>query len=70
MTYDQLFNVLGLGVVACPTLLLAVLGVTALVGRPLNERMMSRLTQAAVVTGLLASIAILVMMLITDRRLI
>lgn len=70
MSYDDLFNLLGTCVVASPMLLLAVLGVTSLVGRPLHERMMSRLTQLAVVTGLLASIAILVLMLITDRRLI
>ena len=31
MSYDQLFNALGTCVVACPTLLLAILGVSSLV---------------------------------------
>ena len=70
MSYDQLFQIIGLTVVASPTLLLTVLGVPALLGRPLSEQAMSRFTQAAVVTGLLASISILAMMLMTDRRLI
>ena len=70
MNYDQLFQILGLTVVAAPTLLLALLGIPSLLGRPLSEQAMSRFTQAAVVTGLLASISILAMMLMTDRRLI
>ncbi|BBO35816.1 proton-conducting transporter membrane subunit [Lacipirellula parvula] len=70
MNDEQLFQLLGTSVVACPTLLLTVLGVSSLVGRPLRERTASRLTQGAVATGLLASIGILVLMLITDRRLV
>jgi NADH-quinone oxidoreductase subunit L len=60
--------VLGLGVVICPTLLLAILGVAALIGRPLGERAMSRLTQGAVVGGLLCAVLILGLMLLTGER--
>jgi NAD(P)H-quinone oxidoreductase subunit 5 len=68
VSYDSLFWVLGLGVVICPTLLLAVLGLTSLVGRPLGEQAISRLTQAAVVAGLLCAVMVLLLMLLTGRR--
>ena len=70
MTYDELFQVLGICVVAAPTTLLAVLGLSALIGRPVRETAISHLTQTAVVTGLLAAIGILILMLITDRRMV
>jgi NADH-quinone oxidoreductase subunit L len=70
MNHDQLFHWLGACVIASPTLLLTFLGISSLAGRPFQERTQSRLTQAAVVTGLLASIAVLALMLLTGRRLI
>jgi NADH:ubiquinone oxidoreductase subunit 5 (subunit L)/multisubunit Na+/H+ antiporter MnhA subunit len=68
MTIDQLFWVLGLGVVVSPTLLLVTLGLTGLLRRPLSERHMSQATQAAVVAGLLCAVLVLALMLLTGRR--
>ena len=68
MNYDSIMQVLGVCVVACPAALLAVFGVTSLIGRPLGERMMARFTQVSVVAGLLAALAILAMMLVLDTR--
>jgi NADH-quinone oxidoreductase subunit L len=65
---SDVFWWLGLGVVICPALLLAILGLTALVGRPLNEQTMSRCTQAAVVIGLGCAVLILALMLVTGKR--
>ncbi len=70
MTYDLIFKVLGVCVVASPATLLAVLGLPALVGRPLGERTISRLTGAAVAAGLLAAIGVLAVMLISDARMV
>jgi NADH:ubiquinone oxidoreductase subunit 5 (subunit L)/multisubunit Na+/H+ antiporter MnhA subunit len=68
MTLETIFNILGISVVASPALLLAVFGLTALAGRPLGERPMARFTEAAVLFGLLSSLAILAMMLAFDMR--
>jgi NADH:ubiquinone oxidoreductase subunit 5 (subunit L)/multisubunit Na+/H+ antiporter MnhA subunit len=70
MTHDQLFQWLGIAVIGAPALLLTALGASALVGRPLPETATSRLTQTAVMIGLLAAVGVLVLMLVTDRRLI
>lgn len=69
MTLTQImFQVLGTAVVASPAILLALLGIFALLGLPLGERRISRLTQAAVLFSLLPAIAILVMMLALNIR--
>jgi NADH-quinone oxidoreductase subunit L len=68
MDHDLIFQILGIIVVVSPCVLFAVLGLASLVDRPLSERMMVRLTEASVVTGLFASIAILVMMLLFGTR--
>lgn len=68
MDDNLIFQALGFIVVVSPCVLFAVLGLTSLVDRPLSERLMARLTEASVVTGLVASIAILVMMLVLDTR--
>ena len=47
MTEQQLLYVLGLGVVVFPSLLVAILGVTALIGRPLGEATIARVTDRA-----------------------
>ncbi len=62
------FTILGLIVVGCPAALVAVLGVASIIDRPLSERWSSRLVQIAMVAGLLASVAILVMMLGDEDR--
>ncbi len=63
-----LLTFLGLIVVAAPALLVAVLGIASIIDRPLSERWIGRVVQTAMVTGLLASIAILVLMLSRDER--
>ncbi|MCC7337225.1 MAG: oxidoreductase [Pirellulaceae bacterium] len=65
---DNLFLWLGIAVVASPSVLLAVLGLTTLLGRPLSESVTARLTSAAVVMGLLPVLAILGMMLAFDTK--
>lgn len=63
--FDQelIFRVLGLTVIGAPAALLCVLGLSSLGGRPLSERAIGKCVEVAIVTGLLASIAILTMML-------
>jgi len=68
MNYDSLFFLLGIGTILAPSLLLAWVGVTMLVGWQLSERTVVRSTQVAVVAGLLMSVAILALMLFTGRR--
>lgn len=68
MTPAELTHLLGVLVVAAPTLLLAVLGLTLLLGRPLSERATALWTEACVVVGLLAALAILGLMLATGSR--
>jgi len=68
MSQDSLTTILGLTAVGAPAALLAVVGLTALLGRPLGERLTARLTQVAVSIGLAASIGILSVMLLTGSR--
>jgi NAD(P)H-quinone oxidoreductase subunit 5 len=64
----DLFQALGLGVVVFPSLLLAILGAAALIGRPLKEVVVARLTQACVVGGLVCATGVLMLMLATGQR--
>ncbi len=66
--YQLLIQICGLTVFGAPFLLLCVLGVRTLIGRPLTERTISRSVHVAVVTGLFASLAILGIMLWTGTR--
>ena len=68
MTTDVIFYMLGVLVVASPSLLLLVFGLTSLSGWPLGERSMARCTEAAVVLGLFGAIGVLGMMLFTGLR--
>jgi len=68
MEHDTLLAFLGVLVVATPAALVALLGIPALVGLSFSERVVSRLTQAAVVAGLLSAVAILGIMLSTGTR--
>ena len=68
MNAENLFPLLGCCVVACPAALLAVLGIPSLIHRPLSEKAISRVTECAVVAGLLAAIGVLVLMLHSGQR--
>lgn len=65
---EWIFLTMGLAVVASPVLLLMLLGLSALVGRPWNESTVARLTHISVLTGLLSALVILGMMLATGSR--
>ncbi|MAT16295.1 MAG: oxidoreductase [Planctomyces sp.] len=65
---DAMFYWLGTIVVASPMLLVLILGVCALLGRPLGEQALARVTAAAVVFSLLPAIAILFLMLASGER--
>jgi NAD(P)H-quinone oxidoreductase subunit 5 len=65
---EQLMAYLGVIVVATPVLLLAVLGVSSLLDRRLTERACTRAIQAAVMSGLLAAVAVLALMLLLGTR--
>lgn len=68
MSDAAITTILGLLAVGAPAALLAVVGLTALIGRPLSERVTARLTQIAVSIGLAASIGVLAVMLSTGSR--
>ncbi len=68
MTVELLFHLLGVAVVASPNILLAILGVSTLLGHPLDEAVTGRLTSAAVLFGLLPAVVILLLMLAVDTR--
>lgn len=68
MTVNEVYQFLGLVVVGSPALLLTTLALPMLLGRPMAESMQGWLTKTAVMTGLLASMLILGMMLVFDSR--
>ena len=68
MTAQTLFNVLGVCVIATPALLLAVMGLTSLLARPLSEKGMAIWTACCTSAGLAAALLILVAMLATGAR--
>jgi len=68
MTEELFFHICGVVVVASPLLLIAILGIPPLIGRPLSEGTINRFTYAAVNFGLLAASLILIGMLVTGRR--
>jgi NAD(P)H-quinone oxidoreductase subunit 5 len=65
---DSTLVFLGMVVVAAPVVLLACLGLPALLDWKLGERTTTRACQAAIALGLLAAVAILGLMLATARR--
>jgi NAD(P)H-quinone oxidoreductase subunit 5 len=65
---DLLIPTLVLTVVTAPAALLAVLGITSLLDRPLPERATTRLCLAATLTGLVAALALLTHMLAGGDR--
>lgn len=68
MTVGLLLWVLGVTVVGAPLLLVGLLGLFTLVGRPFDERTTSVFTQATVAIGFVASSAVLVLMLVHGTR--
>ncbi len=68
MDIQYAFHALGVIVLVMPTLLLAVIGLMSLIGRPLGETMMARWTEATVTVALLASLGILGLMLYSGVR--
>jgi NADH-quinone oxidoreductase subunit L len=68
LDYEQLFKVLGLLVVGAPLLMILLLGLPTLIGRPLKERYIGLCVQSCVVTGLIAALAMLGLMLSRGDR--
>jgi NAD(P)H-quinone oxidoreductase subunit 5 len=68
--FDHASLIVGLGLVAiaAPVLLLCVLGVPSLVGRRFDEDAIARASRWAIVSGLLATLAVLALMLIHATR--
>jgi NADH-quinone oxidoreductase subunit L len=64
----ELSTLLGVVVVAAPALLVAALGLASLIGRPLTEAAINRLTHLAIVAALLAAIGVLALMLVQGTR--
>jgi NADH-quinone oxidoreductase subunit L len=64
----SLILLLGLVTGTAPVLLLCALGLPSLLGRKLSERTTDTICQAATVTGLLASLAVLALMLLRGTR--
>jgi NAD(P)H-quinone oxidoreductase subunit 5 len=65
-----IYFALAICTVSAPAILLSLLGLTGLFGRPLGEGAIARFTQATVIFGLLSAVGILVRMLATDDRLV
>jgi NADH-quinone oxidoreductase subunit L len=63
-----LITLLGLIVIATPVLLLCVLGVSSLLGWKLSEETTGKVCQTAIVTGLVAAVGILGLMLLNGTR--
>jgi NAD(P)H-quinone oxidoreductase subunit 5 len=68
LDYELLMQVLGVVVVAAPTLLVVFLGVSTLLRLKLSETTITRATQVGVVSGLLPAIAVLALMLTLGTR--
>jgi NAD(P)H-quinone oxidoreductase subunit 5 len=66
--HASLITLLGLIALAAPVLLLGVLGVSSLLDRKLSEEATATACQAATATGLLASVAVLALMLLGGTR--
>lgn len=68
MTIQAAYTILGLVALAAPALLLAVLGLSSLLRRPLSELASARWTASCVTCGLVCVVAILALMLATGAR--
>ena len=63
-----LLTFLGSGVLIAPVLLVALLALPSLAGRPLPERAINSLVQITMILGLLAAVGVLALMLLGDNR--
>jgi NADH-quinone oxidoreductase subunit L len=68
ITIEQVMTFLGGIVIAAPLLLMLSLGISSLLDRKLSEQTTTMILQAGTVTGLLAALAILLLMLIQGTR--
>ncbi|HYT94528.1 MAG TPA: proton-conducting transporter membrane subunit [Gemmataceae bacterium] len=68
LDHTLLITILGLTALAAPVLLLCVLGISSLLNRRLSEAATGRACQIAIITGLVASVAVLVLMLLHGTR--
>jgi NAD(P)H-quinone oxidoreductase subunit 5 len=68
VTIDHVLSVLGIVVISSPLSLVLVLGINSLLDRRLSERTTTAILQAGTVTGLLASLAVLLTMLALGTR--
>jgi NADH-quinone oxidoreductase subunit L len=68
LDHATLITLLGLLALATPVLLLCALGVSSLLGRPLGEEAIGKACQLAIITGLLAAVTVLVLMLLHGTR--
>jgi NADH-quinone oxidoreductase subunit L len=67
-THSSLILFLGLISLAAPLLLLGALGLAALLGRRLGEQETANISQMTIVTGLIAAVAVLTLMLLHGTR--
>jgi NADH-quinone oxidoreductase subunit L len=65
---ESFISALGIAPLVVPILLVAVMGLASLLGRPLTEGATSRLVQLATVLGLFATLGVLIYMLATGQR--
>src|SRR3954470_10134411 len=67
-TSEHIISFLGIVVIASPLVLMLTLGISSLLDRKLSERTTTMILQAGTITGLLAALAVLAMMLILGTR--
>jgi NAD(P)H-quinone oxidoreductase subunit 5 len=68
LDYEGIVTALGVIVVGAPVVLVLLLGVTSLLDRELPERTTDRAVQVTILSGLLAAVAILALMLVSGDR--
>jgi NAD(P)H-quinone oxidoreductase subunit 5 len=68
MSLESIYALFGISTVVSPALLLAVVGLSAFIGRPLSERTTAGWVQATGIAGLVTSVGMLVLMLISGTR--
>lgn len=66
MDHETLITILGLTAIGMPALFFAALGVSSLIDQKLSEVLTARLCQVAIVSGLLATLGVLALMLLNQ----
>src|SRR5436305_14720222 len=67
-TMQHTMTFLGIIVIAAPLILMCALGVSSLIDRKLSEQTTTLVLQVGTITGLLASLAVLLLMLVLGTR--